>query len=138
MRKQEGISVIELLLVVVVIGILTGIIVVIRNPGTQAAQNRDLQRQSDIKEVAQSVHQLKLHNKNVLPKTNDDQKIINCDEGTTAVSELSNALVPDYLTDIPTDPQDKSEYTICQAEEEDRITVSAPKAELAQEITITR
>jgi hypothetical protein len=121
-----------------VISILTGIMVVIRNPGSQAAQNRNLQRQSDIKEIAQSVHQLKLHNSNIFPKTNDGQEIANCDEGTTVVSELSGSLVPDYLTEVPIDPQDKSEYTICRTGEEEKIIVSAPSAELSQKIEITR
>ncbi len=137
MRKQAGISVIELILVILVIGILTALVIVSRNPASQESQTRNIQRQSDIEEIAQTIHQFKLHNQNRLPKTNDRKKIAECQEDTTDTSDLSDALVSDYLTEIPIDPQGQSQYLVCQTDD-DKITVKAPKAELGKEVTITR
>ena len=137
MEKQQGISVVELILVVAVIGILTGIIVVSRSPAVEAAQNRNQQRARSISEIAQSVHQIKLHNQNHLPKTNKGDEMEKCGEGTTSVGDFSEVLVPDYLTEIPTDPKDNTDYQICR-NEDNKITVSVGVSELGEDLTMTR
>jgi len=135
---QKGISVVELIIVIFVIGILTAIVIISHNPVSEAVQNRNIQRQSDVKEIAQSIHQIQLHDKDQLPRTNDGSEIAKCSEdATTDVSALSDVLVKDYLTEIPYDPQDDTEYTICQIGD-GRITVKASKAELGSTIEITR
>jgi len=134
--KGKGITLIEFILVIGVIAILTGIIVASQNPLGQLARNRNIQRRNDITEIAQVVHQFKIHHKNQFPKTNSNEEIKKCDE-TTSASDLSDSLTPDYLTVIPSDPNDQSDYLICQTEQ-GQIKVTAPKAELNQKISITR
>jgi len=135
---QKGISVVELIIIIAVIGVLTAITIISRNPVSEAVQNRNVQRQSDVKEIAQSIHQIQLHDKDQLPRTNDGSEIAKCSEDSiTDVSALSDVLVKDYLTEIPYDPQDKEEYTICQTDD-GKITVKASKAELGSTIEITR
>ncbi|GAG67105.1 unnamed protein product [marine sediment metagenome] len=138
MKMQKGISVVELIIIIAVIGILTAIVIISRNPISEAVQNRNVQRQSDIKEIAQSIHQIQLHDKDQLPRTNDGSEIAKCSEDAlTDTSALSDVLVTDYLTEIPYDPQDESEYICCQTND-GKITVKAPKAELGSTIEITR
>ncbi len=156
--KQRGVSLIELLIVILVIGSLTGIVFISTNPSKELKKRRNLQREIDIKEVAQSIHQIKYHSKDgSYPKTNDGSKIPNCEDESIPVSKLSNTLVPNYLTDIPTDPKDESDYQICLVKEsqedekesdgsqenedkeiDKKIKVSAPEAELSKEINIIR
>lgn len=137
--KQKGVSLIELLIVILVIGSLTGIVFLSTNPTKELAKRRNLQRNVDIKEIAQSIHQIRLHSEgNSYPKTNDKKDIPKCEEDVIPASNLSNTLVPDYLTDIPTDPKDESSYEVCLTEKDKKIKVSAPKAELNEDINIVR
>jgi type II secretory pathway pseudopilin PulG len=145
--KQRGIALIELILVLVVIGILVGLFITARNPMTQASINRNLEREFDITQIAQSVHQYKIHNKDKYPKTNDGKAIASCDKKEedsekdikelTKASSLTEALVADYLTKIPKDPQTENEYLLCITEEE-KIKVVAPDSELGKEIELIR
>lgn len=138
--KQRGITLIELVLVIAVIGILVGLFMVYRNPSTQAAINRNLEREFDITQIAQSLHQYKVHHKDQYPKTNQDEKIVDCkdeEEEPVEANEFSQALVSDYLTKIPKDPQTESQYLVCLTEE-GKIKVMAEDAELGKEIELIR
>lgn len=134
--NQSGMTLIELLLVVGVIFVLTGIIVVNRNPVTSTAQQRNRQREVDITEIAQVIHQYKIHNNNQYPKTEKEESIPDCAKGMIKASELSSRLVGSYLNQIPIDPKTDQQYLVCQ--ENDKIKVTSPGAELGQTIEIIR
>jgi type II secretory pathway pseudopilin PulG len=145
MNNQKGISVIELILVLAVMGVLVALFIVARNPSTQAAINRNQQREFDIIQIAQAVHQYKIHHKNNYPKTNEGEKIVDCSESDLTVgSSLTEALVPDYLTEVSKDPKTDSQYQLCIVKEEDgdeeveKIKVIAPDSELDKQIEIIR
>jgi type II secretory pathway pseudopilin PulG len=113
MKKQLGMSVIEIAVVIMVVGILTAIIIISRNPNSETLDKKAWQRQADLDQIAQVVHQYKIHNNDKYPKTNEGDKIPDCQDNTTPVSSLSNKLVTDYLNEIPRDPVTDNEYNLC-------------------------
>ncbi len=143
MKNQSGISLIELILVLGVMGVLVGLFIVSRNPATQAAINNNTQREFDVAQIAQSAHQYKIHHKDSYPKTNEGESIVTCpDEGEevelTPASSLTEALVSDYLTKIPTDPQTDGQYLLCLLEDSSRLKIVAPDAQLGKTIELIR
>jgi len=143
MKNQNGISLIELILVLGVMGVLVGLFIVSRNPSTQVAINNNTQREFDIAQIAQSVHQYKINNKDNYPKTNEGESIASCpDEGEetelTPASSLTEALVSDYLTKIPTDPQTGSQYMLCLLKDISKLKIVASDAQLNKTIDLIR
>ena len=94
LSKQEGFTLLELLIVIVIIGILALIIV----PGLASGPKRarDAQRKSDMRAV-----------KNALETYYNDKNGYPASTGTStaAYSALSTSLTPDYLPSIPADPK---------------------------------
>ncbi len=135
MRREKGFTLIELLVVIGIIAILAAIVIIAVNPSRQYAQSRDAARNSDVQAVLDGVHQYGADNDGNLPTDNTGADIAVC-PATTDASNLSDALAPTYLSSVPTDPQDGSDYTVCQ-DASNRITVAAPNAEL-DTIEVTR
>ena len=136
MLRQKGFTLIELLVVIGIIAILAAIVIIAVNPGRQFAQSRNAQRESNVQSVLNAVHQSSADNDGNLPSDNGGAAIATC-PATTSASALSNALVTTYLSAIPLDPRDNSDYTVCQ-DASSRITVNAPQAELGVTISVTR
>ncbi len=133
--REKGFTLIELLVVIGIIAILAAIVIIAVNPSRQYAQSRDAARNSDVQAVLDGVHQYGADNDGNLPADNSGADIATCPD-TTAASDLSDALAPTYLSSVPTDPQDSSDYTVCQ-DDSNRITVAAPNAEM-DTIEVTR
>jgi type II secretion system protein G len=93
-NSQNGFTIVELLIVIVVIGILAAITIVAYNGAQQRA--RDASRTAAVKNVMKALELYRVDN-GVYPSVGTD--------GTGyALSTLSTALVPTYMKAIPSDP----------------------------------
>lgn len=92
MQSKRAFTLIELLIVVVIIGILSGVILVVLNPARFNAKARDGQRIRDIEMISQALSQSYADN-NVYPGT------LNTTVNPTAVTGLTS-----YINPVPTDP----------------------------------
>ena len=153
--KQKGFTLLEILLVVAAIGILAAIVIVAINPNRQLAKVRNSERQSEINTVLDGTYQYIIDNNGAFPSglTGDGtvysikrEGASSCD-ATNSIA-LEDELVPDYLAEIPEDPQvdDLSTtgctgYTITRTSS-DRITVASPNTEQppadTSELSVTR
>lgn len=145
MRNKKGFTLIEVLLVIVIIAILAGIVIIAVNPGRQIAQASNTQRSSDVKALLDAVHQFS-SSRGVMPAAITAVPTV---IGTAPLIDICADLVPTYISAMPVDPTDAAgAYTACAAayntgysisvDADGRVTVSAPSAELAETISITR
>lgn len=96
-QKQSGFTIVELLIVIVVIGILAAITIVAYN-GIQT-RARNAERTTEIAAVQKALEMYRIDN-SVYP-TND---------GSYSFAPLASALVPKYMSAIPTDPISTTPY----------------------------
>ena len=144
-KKQEGFTLLEILLVVAAIAILAGIVILAINPTKQLGDTRNAQRQADVNTILNAVYQYALDNNGTIPAaiTTSVQPICN----TTGVSCVAVAdlgvliLNGKYVVAIPKDPSIttgvSAGYTIVK-DANNRVTVAAPNAEQGKTITVTR
>lgn len=146
---QKGFTLIELLVVIGILAVLLSIVLIAINPAKQFSQANNTKRRSDVNAILNAIDQYAADNKGSLPGgiTTTDQDI-----KKTAGADLCAALVTKYLAALPVDPKTNSgtpitdctssydtHYHIIQGTSTDnRITVSAPDAELSETITVTR
>lgn len=147
-QARRGFTLIELLLVIGIIAILASIVIVAINPTKQLGDARDAQRRSDVNTILNAVYQYAIDNNGNLPsdipegtdpETDSDQI---CATGQTCGGVSLDVLTGSYLVSIPLDPSVASSssgtnYYIMQ-DANGRITVSAPGAEQADSISVTR
>lgn len=145
--KQKGFTLIELLVVIGILAILLSIVLIAINPARQFAQANNTQRSSDVNALLNAVHQYAADNSGQLPAGI-----------TTTAANISNTganicalLVTDYLAALPADPSTAGAideaacaaahdtgYTIVTSATNNRVTVTAPSAELGVVISATR
>ncbi|MEY2985839.1 MAG: Synechococcus phage, partial [Candidatus Parcubacteria bacterium] len=144
---RKGFTILEILLVITLIGILSTIALVAINPNRQLAQARNLKRKSDINAIYNALEKYTVRNRgNTYPgitftlqeicntgtrSTTDDLPDTNYCEGKADL----RALVPTYIAAIPVDPQGGA-YRVSRNSDNNRISVTAPGAELSQTIAI--
>ena len=146
-KFNKGFTLIELLVVIGILAVLLAIVLIAINPARQFAQANNTQRRSDVNAILNSVHQYAADNNGTLPAGI-----------TTTVANVSNTganlcalLVSDYLAALPADPTlgtpvDEAAcaaaydtgYTIVTSATNNRVTVTAPSAELGEVISATR
>ncbi len=155
-KKQQGFTLLEILLVVAAIAILAGIVIVAINPNKQLGDTRNTQRSSDVNALLNAVYQYSIDNDGNLPAGLDSvyssAQVIGtvasgadttCTATTTltAALNLGTALAPTYLVTIPFDPMTGSgsntEYYI-DKDVNGRITVGACDPEQSKVIGITK
>lgn len=145
-RAQTGFTLLEVLLVIAMIGILSAIVIIAINPAQSLAKTRNGQRYADTSTILGAIYQYSLdHNGNIpadIPI--GGHEICNtasvCEEGYIDLHELTDN--EKYLVTIPKDPTGATEmgsgYVITRYKFNSRIIVSAPNAELGEDIRVSR
>jgi prepilin-type N-terminal cleavage/methylation domain-containing protein len=154
MKKQKGFTLIELLIVIAIIAILAAIIYVAVDPARRIQEARDAQRWSSVNSILNAYLKYTVDNAGVEP-TNATSTITymisnagttgvtpsneTCDAKTTATVANLNALVPNYIAEIPKDPNftNESGYYF-ERNSAGRITIGACKPERASNISVQR
>lgn len=142
MKKYEGFSLIEILIVVALIIILATITIVAINPAKNFRDTRNAQRSADVAQILNAVTQYTSEQGNAI---GDFGIITNCTTGTDPIGtdtvngsiDLSSQLVEEYIVEIPMDPQPagtaaNTGYAICVTDA-GRVEISAPNALVASE-----
>lgn len=143
---QKGFTLIELLVVIGILAVLLAIVLIAINPAKQFSQANNTARSSDVNAILNAIHQYAADNKGTLPTgiSTTDAEI--SDAGANVCSDL----VTEYLAALPTDPSLNTApittcsgtydtgYNVVRSATDNRITVSAPAAELGVTITVTR
>lgn len=148
----RGFTLIELLVVIGILAVLLAITLIAINPAKQFAQANDTKRRSDVSAILNAVNQYMSDNQGSLPGGIPQDPAPAANIADTG-ADLCALLVPEYLAQLPVDPQTNNgvpieaadcavaydtNYTIVQSSGDNRITVAAPGAEIAASISVTR
>jgi prepilin-type N-terminal cleavage/methylation domain-containing protein len=146
-NSQKGFTLIELLVVIGVLAVLLAIVLIAINPARQFSQANNTKRASDVNAILNAVDQYAADNKGSIPVsiTTTSQTI------SDAAADICSAIVPTYIAALPVDPLTNNGtaistcsgtyttgYTIIKSATDNRITVTAPAAELGAVIGVTR
>jgi prepilin-type N-terminal cleavage/methylation domain-containing protein len=153
---QKGFTLIELLVVIGILAILLAITLIAINPAKQFAQANNTQRASDVNTILNAINQYMSENNGQLPPAGAGGIPVApaaANEISDVGADLCTVLVPEYIAALPVDPQSgtgdpieaadcaaayATGYEVVQSAGSNRITVSAPDAELGQSISVTR
>jgi prepilin-type N-terminal cleavage/methylation domain-containing protein len=142
-REQKGFTLLEILLVIATIGILAAIVIIAINPTRQISQARNAERRSEINSIYKALEQYLIETGSYPVGITSTVLQDICNTGNNGVGQGTvgsncidlRVLVPDYIAGIPGDPATGS-YRVSKNEENNRIRVTATKAELGQVITV--
>ncbi len=143
-KSKQAFTLVEILVVIGMLTILFAIVLIAINPARQFSQANNTKRRSDVAAILNAVHQYAADNKGVLPTgiTTSPLNIGNA----VGEANICAALVPTYIAEMPVDPTGTytscttydTNYSISKSATNNRVTVSAPSAELSETISVTR
>lgn len=143
--NRKGFTLIELLVVIGILAVLLSIVLIAINPAKQFAQANNTKRSSDVNAILNAISQYQADNRGQLPpgiSSTSAQTI-----GSSGGVDLCSYLVSTYIAQMPVDPTTgtwtscasyNTGYEVSRSSTNNRVTVSAPNAELSATITVTR
>lgn len=148
LTNKKGFTLIELLVVIGILSILLVITLVAINPVRQFQLSNNTKRRSDVNAVLNAVHQYAADNKGQLPAgiTTTAAEVAS----GVGNADICDDIVPTYIAALPADPltnngasvTDCTAYTtgyeISKSATNNRVTVTAPLAELSEVISVIR
>lgn len=149
-KRDKGFTLIEVLVVIGLLSILAAIVIVAINPARQFAQANNVQRRADVNTILNAVGQFMAENNGAVPTSisaladDTDGNVCTtaaCTGVTVLPVDLYTDLVDLFIVGIPFDPTvasgEDSGYDIRHSVT-NRITVTAPGAELGVVISVSR
>lgn len=146
-RNNKGFTLIELLVVIGILAILLSIVLIAINPARQFGQANDTQRRSNVTAILNAIGAYSADHHGQLPSDIplDSANPSSADAGT---GNICSSILSTYISAIPVDPKTNNgtALTACPGttrylvshDANNRVTVSAPDAEITTPITITR
>lgn len=145
-NKNKGFTLIEILIVIGIIIILATGIIISLNPGRQYAKSRDAIRAAHLQSIMSAIYQNIASNNGKFVCSSGDIPSV----ATTVASgsyNLAPCLIPTFTQALGVDPQTgtwvdqtnyNTRYEISKDTTTNRITLSAPDAEIDRPLTITQ
>lgn len=151
MSHKPAFTLLEILLVVAAIAVLASIVIVAINPGRQLAQTKNAVRRADVGTIINAIYQYAIDSSGTIPSGISTTLKQICRTGVVTstcntlnlvdLSVLTSTSSNSYLVSIPNDPNNTSTsgagYFV-QRTAGGRIKVTAPSAELAETIEVTK
>ena len=159
-KNVKGFTLIELLVVIGILAILLSIVLIAINPARQFGQANNTRRRSEVTQILNAIGAYAADHKGLLPPALEAAAtdgtiyaLASADRGAVAHLDDCALLVPTYIPALPQDPQQGTgtAITACGAAYDTgynakvtvnatvkRVTISAPLAQNAETIDITR
>ena len=149
--KQKGFTLIEVLLVIAILAILAAVVIVAINPAKQLMKSRDAERSADVYSILNAVYQYTVDHESAFPEALTTTNLEICRTTSVTCIDLYDLSVltdnQEYIVSMPIDPRCPYDGAYCsedgtgyfiQLTDSGRVTVSAPSAEGAEPISVTR
>lgn len=143
--REKGFTLIELLVVIGILAILAAVVLVAISPGRQMAQARNAERWAEVNTLLNAISQYQVDNTTLPSCISTSTACVGTGpcNGEASNCDLSSALVPTYIAEIPQDSKtgtaaDTGYNVVTTGAPNYRVTVSAPDAELGVTISATR
>lgn len=144
-KRRQGFTLIEVLLVVAILAVLASIVIIAINPARQLAESRNAKRRADVLVILNAVYQYDIDNAEIPATIGTGETEICKTDASDCTGMISLAVLTNserYLTAMPVDPKGSDTtggtgYKIYKSSN-NRVTVTAPRAEIGAIISITR